>query len=69
MKILITYKYEARIRVTELSRFKKMPFYNEKKFGKVCIYDFAYVFSDAQEREYKTFINNLPIKKLKTLNL
>lgn len=67
--MLITYKYEGMIRVTEIERFKKMKFYTPEKFGKVCIYDFKYVFSHDQELEYKAWIKNMPIRKLKKLNL
>lgn len=65
----ITFKYKNRIRIMELEEFKKQDFYNEKNFGKVCIYDFAYLSSKRELTDYRQKIMSTSIKKLKFLNV
>lgn len=69
MKMMIAYKYNGKYQVKDLETFKQQTFFCEEKFGKVCIYDFHYVFSQREEIEYKQYIKSLSIQKLKKLNL
>lgn len=69
MKMYVTFEYQDKVRIMELSEFKEMPFYVPKKFAKVRIYDFVYLSSQRQVREYRKMILDMPIRKLRKLNL
>lgn len=65
----IAFEYKHEIFIMDLEEFKQQDFYTEENFGKVRIYDFAYLSSLREIREYRKKIFSLPTKKLRKLNL
>lgn len=65
----LTFEYDNKIEVMELDEFKHQEFYTEKNFPKVRIYDFAYISSQRQVREYRQKMLSIPKRLLKTFNL